>query len=63
VALPGQRYYILALEKVQRRASRLALGQKRGEMDYEDRLKIINWPTLEKRRFFISLVECFNWTE
>ena len=28
---------VLALERVQRRASWLALGQKRGEMDYEDR--------------------------
>ena len=36
---------ILALEKVQRRASRLALGQKRGEMEYEERIKILNWPT------------------
>jgi len=29
VSLPGQRYYIRALERVQRRNSRLALGQKR----------------------------------
>ena len=32
---------ILALEKVQRRASHLALGQRRGDMEYEDRLKIL----------------------
>ena len=38
---------ILALEKVQRRASRLALGQKRGEMEYEDRLRKLKWPTLQ----------------
>ena len=37
---------ILALEKVQRRASRLALGQKRGEMAYEDRLRKVKWTTL-----------------
>ena len=43
---------ILALEKVQRRASCLALGQRRGDMEYEDRLKILNWPTLEKRYIF-----------
>ena len=30
---------VLALERVQRRASRLALGQKRGEMEYEDCLR------------------------
>ena len=47
---------ILALEKVRRRASRLALGQKRGEMEYEEHIKILNWPTLEKRRHFISLI-------
>lgn len=46
---------ILALEKVQRRASRLALGQRRGEMEYEDRLKISNWPILEKWRHFSLL--------
>ena len=48
----------LALEKVQKRASRLVLGQKRGEMEYEERLKILKWPTLKKRRHYISLVEC-----
>ena len=51
---------ILALDKAQRRASRLALGQRRGDMEYEDRLKILNWPTLEKRRHYISLVECYK---
>lgn len=33
---------ILALGKVQRRASRLALGQRQGDMEYKDRLKILN---------------------
>ena len=53
---------VLALERVQRRASRLALGQKRGdsEMDYEDRLRKLKWPTLETRRLFLSLVECYK---
>ena len=45
-----------ALEKVQRRASRLALKQKRGEMSYEDRCRLLNWQTLEKRRELLSLV-------
>ena len=36
------------------------LGQKRGEMEYEERNKILNWPTLEKRRHFISLIECYK---
>ena len=47
-----------SLEKVQRRASQLALKQKRGEMSYEDRL--LNWQTLEKRREFLSLVQCYK---
>ena len=51
---------ILAVEKVHRRPSRVALGQKRGEMEYEERIKILNMPTLEKRRHFISLIECYK---
>ena len=51
---------ILAVEKVHRRASCVALGQKRGEMEYEERIKILNMPTLEKRRHFISLIECYK---
>ena len=50
--------YVLALERVQQRASRLTLGQKHGEMEYEDRLRKLKWPTLETRRLFLSLVEC-----
>ena len=51
---------VLVLERVQRRASRLALGQKRNEMEYEDRLRKLKWPTLETRRLFLSLVECYK---
>jgi hypothetical protein len=51
---------IQALEAVQRWASRLALKQRRGEMSYEDRCKILKWNTLEKRREFLSLVECYK---
>ena len=51
---------VLALERIQRRASRLALGQKCGEMDYEDRLREkLTCPTLETRRLFLSLIECY----
>ena len=39
---------IVLLEKVQRRASRLALGQKRGEMHYKERCTILKWSPLEK---------------
>jgi hypothetical protein len=51
---------IQALEAVQRRASRLALKQRRGEMPYEDRCELLKWNTLEKRREFLSLVECYK---
>jgi len=51
---------ILALEKVQRRASSLALDQRGGDMEHEHRLKILKWPTLEKRRHYISLLECYK---
>ena len=51
---------IHALEKVQRRASRLALRQKRGEMSYGDRCKLLGWPSLSTRRLFLSLVECYK---
>ena len=45
---------IESLEKVQRRASRLALKQKREKMSYEDRYRLLNWKTLEKCRVLIS---------
>ena len=51
---------IHALENVQRRASRLALNQRKGEMSYEDRCKLLKWPTLSNRRTFLSLVECYH---
>ena len=51
---------MLVFEKVQRRASRLALGQKPGEMEYEDRFKKLKWPTFETRRLYLSLVECYK---
>ena len=38
---------ILAIEKVQRRASRIALGQKHHEMQYEERYRLLNWNSLQ----------------
>ena len=35
------------IEKVQRRASQIALGQRKQEMAYEDRCKILKWNSLE----------------
>ena len=51
---------IREIEKVQRRPSRIALGQRRKEMAYEDSCKILKWNSLERRREFLSLVECFK---
>ena len=51
---------IHGIEKLQRRASRIALGQRRQEMAYEDRCKILKWNSLERRREFLSLVECYK---
>ena len=43
---------IHTLENVQRRASRLALNQRKGDMSYGDRCKLLKWPTLSDRRIF-----------
>ena len=51
---------VLALERVQRRASRFALGQKRGEIEYEERLRKLKWPTLETRWLFLCFAECYE---
>ena len=48
------------LEKVQRRASKCALGNIRQDIPYEERLKLLKWPTLEQRRLFLSLTECYK---
>ena len=45
---------IVALEKVQRRASRLALRQKRGEMSHKHRCSLLKWQTGEVERISIS---------
>ena len=50
--------YHLYQAQVQRRASRFALGTN--DMSYEDRLKRLKWPTLEKRRILSSLTECYK---
>ena len=41
------------LEKVQRRATRIILGQRMMEMDYDNRLKLLNWSSLNSRRKFV----------
>ena len=48
------------IEKIQRRPSRIALNQRRQEMAYEERCEILKWNSLEQRRDFLSLVECYK---
>ena len=51
---------IRALASIQRRASRLALNQHKGEMPYVDRCKLLKWPSLSDRRNYLSLIECYK---
>ena len=41
---------ISKIEKIHRRASRICLRQRRGEMEYKDRLHTLGWTSLESRR-------------
>ena len=50
----------LAIEKVQRRASKIALGQKFCEMSYEERCILLNLNTLQHRIEYLSVVECYK---
>lgn len=47
--------HIDAIEKVQRRATRQILKQRRMDMSYDDRLKTLRWHTLEVRRIFLLI--------
>ena len=38
----------------------MALNQKRGEMPYGRRYEFLKWDTLEKRREYYSLIECYK---
>ena len=52
---------IVALEKVQRRASRLSLRQKRGKMSYEYRCSLsVKMPNTRGTEEFLSLVQCYK---
>ena len=50
----------LALEKVRRRALRIALSQKLCKMSYEEWGMLLNWNTLQHRRECLSVVECYK---
>ena len=46
------------LEKVQRRTPRYNIRNIGRDMSYEERLKVLKWPTLHQRRLFSLLTEC-----
>ena len=48
------------LEKVQRRTLRYAIRNIGRDMSYEERLKVLKWPTLHQRRLFSSLAESYK---
>ena len=48
------------LESIQRKASRLALNQHKGEVPYADRCKLSKWPSLSDLRNYLSLTECYK---
>ena len=50
----------LAIKSLQRKASRVALGQKRREMSYEEGCELLGWSTLERPREYFSLVEGYK---
>ena len=43
------------LEQIQHRATRMILCQRRGEQQYQDRLKTLNLTTLKTRRSYLSV--------
>ena len=48
------------LEKVQRRTPSHAIRNIGRDMSYEERLKVLKWPTRHQRRLFSSLTECYK---
>ena len=49
--------HIKSIESIQRRATRVICGS---EKDYQERLEILKWPSLELRRKFIFLVQMYK---
>ena len=53
--MPYNRNLCDRLEGVQRRATRMILKQRRQQMPYPERLRTLNWSTLESRRTYLIL--------
>ena len=51
---------IHALERVQRRTSKYALPISSRDSKYEERLTMLEWPSPQSRRSYLSLLECYK---
>ena len=49
-----------AFERVQRRASKYALPMSSRDSPYEERLPMLGWSSLQSRRSYLSLLECYK---
>ena len=49
-----------ALERVQPRASNYSLPMSSRDSSYEDRLAMLGWSSLQSRRSYLSLLECYK---
>ena len=49
-----------ALERVQRRASKYTLPMSSRASPYEERLAMLGWSSLQSRRSYLSLLECYK---
>ena len=49
-----------SLERVQRRASKYALPMSSRDFPYEERLAMLGWSSLQSRRTYLSLLECYK---
>ena len=52
--VPASKKDLNNLEKVQRRASKCALGNFGRDMSYEEGLMVLKWPKLEQTRLFLQ---------
>ena len=57
---PNLQKNIDALERVQRRASKYALPMSSRDSPYEERLGMLGWSSLQSRRSYLSLLECYK---
>ena len=57
---PNLQMNIDALERVQRRAAKYALPMSSRDSPNEERLAMLGWSSLQSRRSYLSLLECYK---